>query len=214
MTLDEAFAEAPLVAILRGVKPEEVVAVADALVQAGVRLIEVPLNSPSPLDSIRNLSALGGRIIHGAGTVLSVEAVDAVEAAGGTLIVSPNTNPAVIAHARVRGLEPMPGFGSASEAFAAYAAGARRLKLFPAGTYGVGHVSALRAVLPGDAKVLPVGGVTPADMADWWRAGAAGFGLGGELYKPGFTPEAVHERAVAAMTALRALTAKAAHAGV
>ncbi|MBE7217683.1 MAG: 2-dehydro-3-deoxy-6-phosphogalactonate aldolase, partial [Caulobacteraceae bacterium] len=119
--------------------------------------------------------------------------------------VSPNTDAAVIARTLQRGLTPMPGFGGATEAFAAYAAGARLLKLFPASTYGPAHVAALRAVLPGDATVLAVGGVGPAAMAGWWAAGARGFGLGSDLFKPGFTPAEVGARAQAAVAAARAL---------
>ena len=205
MTLEEALGEVPIVAIIRGVRPDEVLGVAEALCEAGVRVVEVPMNSPEPLDSIRRLGALAGRIVHGAGTVLTPEVVDAVADAGGRVIVAPNTDVAVIRRAVERGLTPMPGFGSASEAFAAYAAGARYLKLFPAATYGPGHVKALLDVLPKDVVVQPVGGVTPDSMASWWAAGARGFGMGGDLYKPGFAAEEVHRRAVAAVAAVRAL---------
>lgn len=203
--LQAAFADVPIVAIIRGVKPGEVEAVAEALISAGVRVIETPLNSPEPLDSIRRLAAFGDRIVQGAGTVLSPEAVDAVADAGGQIIVSPNTDQAVIRRAIERGLTPMPGFGSASEAFCAYAAGARYLKLFPAATYGPGHVKALLDVLPKDVVLQPVGGVKPEQMAQWWAAGARGFGMGGDLYKPGFTPDEVHARAKAAVAAVREL---------
>ncbi|MGC1303084.1 MAG: 2-dehydro-3-deoxy-6-phosphogalactonate aldolase [Caulobacteraceae bacterium] len=207
MTLEDALAEVPIVAIIRGVRPDEVEAVGEALFAAGVRVIEVPMNSPEPLDSIHRLSAWADRLVCGAGTVLTPEVVDQVAAAGGRIVVAPNTNPAVIRRTVERGLSPMPGFGSASEAFTACDAGARHLKLFPAATYGPGHVRALLEVLPKDAVVMPVGGVTPVGMAEWWAAGARGFGMGGELYKPGFTPDEVHARAVAAVTAVRRLTA-------
>ena len=211
ISLQDAFAQAPIVAILRGVKPDEVEAIAEALVSAGVRVIEVPLNSPEPLESIRRLGGLADRMVHGAGTVLTPDAVSQVAEAGGRVIVSPNTDAAVIARTLERGLVPMPGFGSASEAFTAYRAGARYLKLFPASTYGVGHVKALLDVLPKDVVVQPVGGVKPEQMGDWWAAGARGFGMGGDLYKPGFTPEEVHVRASKAVEAVRRLRPDAAH---
>jgi len=205
MTLEEALRETPIVAIIRGVTPDEVEGVADALYAAGIRVIEVPMNSPEPLLSIKRLSDFARPIVHGAGTVLSPEVVDQVAAAGGRVIVSPNTDVAVIRHTVARGLYPMPGFGSVTEAFAAYHAGARYLKLYPASTYGPGHVKALLDVLPKDAVVQPVGGVKPDGMKDWWAAGARGFGMGGDLYKPGFTADDVHRRAVAAVTAVRAV---------
>ncbi len=148
----------PIVAIIRGVTPGEVEGVADALYAAGVRVIEVPMNSPEPLDSIKRLTGFDRPIIHGAGTVLSPDVVDQVAEAGGRVIVSPNTDVAVIHHTLGRGLYPMPGFGSVTEAFAAYHAGARYLKLFPASTYGPAHVKALLDVLPKDAVVQLVGG--------------------------------------------------------
>lgn len=205
MNLSTALTELPLVAIVRGVRPEEVEGVAQALFAAGVRCVEVPLNSPEPLESIRRLRAFAGRMAYGAGTVLSPAAVDEVAEAGGQLVVSPNTDPSVIKRTIERGMVPMPGFGSASEAFAAYRAGARQLKLFPAATYGAEHVKALKAVLPADAVVQPVGGVKPDDFAHWWAAGARGFGLGGELYKPGMAPDEIHRRAQAAVAALKPL---------
>jgi 2-dehydro-3-deoxyphosphogalactonate aldolase len=205
ITLEEALGEMPIVAIIRGVTPGEVEGVADALYSAGVRVIEVPMNSPEPLVSIERLTGFARPIVHGAGTVLSPEVVDQVAEAGGRVIVSPNTEVAVIRHTVARGLYPMPGFGSVTEAFAAYHAGARYLKLYPASTYGPGHVKAVLDVLPKDAVVQPVGGVNPASMRDWWTAGARGFGMGGDLYKPGFTPDEVYQRATAAVAAVRAL---------
>lgn len=206
MTLEDALAETPVIAILRGVRPHEVEAAAEALHAAGVRVVEVPLNSPEPLDSIRRLSAFEGRLVWGAGTVLSPDRVDAVAEAGGRIVVSPNTDPTVIRRTLERGMVPLPGFATASEAFAAHAAGARHLKLFPASTYGPAHVKALKAVLPRDARVHAVGGVGPAVMREWREAGIDGFGLGSELYKPGWTPEQVHERALAAVQAAQALS--------
>jgi 2-dehydro-3-deoxyphosphogalactonate aldolase len=204
-SIADVLAEVPLVAIIRGVRPEEVEAVAEALIKAGVRAIEVPMNSPAPLDSIARLARFGDRIAYGAGTVLRPDVVAQVQAAGGQLIVAPNTDAAVIGEAVGRGLTPMPGFGTASEAFNAYGAGARHLKLFPASTYGAGHVKALLDVLPKDAVVMPVGGVKPDQFAEWWAAGARGFGLGGDLYKPGFTPREVGARAAAAVAAVKDL---------
>lgn len=203
MTLDDALAHCPVVAILRGVRPGEVLAHARALFEAGIRAVEVPLNSPDPLDSIARLSkTFGDRMICGAGTVLTTAEAEAVQAAGGALIVSPNTDAAVIRRTVDLGLTPAPGFATASEAFAAIAAGARHLKLFPAATYGPAHLRQLSAVLPATARVLAVGGVSPSAFADWTAAGAAGFGLGSELYRPGQTPERTSAAARAVMEAL------------
>ena len=203
MTLDDALAHCPIVAILRGVRPDEILAHAQALFDAGIRAVEAPLNSPDPLDSIARLSeAFGDRMICGAGTVLTAADVDAVHAAGGVLIVSPNTDAAVIRRTVELGLTSAPGFATASEAFVALALGARHLKLFPAGSYGPSHLKQLAAVLPTATKVLAVGGVTPAAFADWTTAGAAGFGLGSELYRPGQTPERTGEAARAVVQAL------------
>ena len=195
----------PLIAILRGVRPDEVVAIGEALIDAGLRTIEVPLNSPDPLDSIGRLArAFGDRCLIGAGTVLRAEDVDAVKAVGGALIVTPNTDAAVIGRAVALGLQAAPGFATASEAFAAIAAGARALKLFPAATYGPAHLKALKSVLPKEVPVFAVGGVGPQDMAPWIAAGAAGFGIGGELYRPGDAPDVVGRKARALVAALAA----------
>ena len=203
ITFQSVFDEAPLVAILRGVRPDEVVPIAEVLYATGFRLVEVPLNSPQPLESISALRQMEGRMIWGAGTVLECSQVDDVAAAGGRMIVSPNTNPAVISRAVELGLESLPGFATATEAFAALAAGARRLKLFPAATYGANHLKALKAVLPQEADILPVGGVGPEQMPSWLAAGASGFGLGSDIYRPGMTADEVGRRAVVAITALR-----------
>lgn len=204
MTLDEALAELPVVAILRGVTPDEVVGVGEALLDAGVKVIEVPLNSPEPVESIRRLvEALGERAVCGAGTVLTPADVEAVAAVGGRVIVTPNTDEAVIRRSLGLGLTPMPGFATATEAFQAYAAGARRLKLFPAASYGVGHLRQLRAVLPEDVSVLAVGGVRPDSMGEWLAAGVEGFGVGSELYKPGQSAEQTAVRARAVVDGLR-----------
>jgi 2-dehydro-3-deoxyphosphogalactonate aldolase len=210
MTLEEAMAEVPIVAIIRGVKPDEVLDHVAALKEAGVRIVEVPLNSPEPIVSIqRVVETFGHEMVCGAGTVLAVDRVDAVAEVGGRIIVAPDTRRDVIHTALNRGLCPMPGFGTATEAFQAYDAGARYLKLFPASTYGPGHVQALKAVLPADARVLAVGGAGPSNMAEWWAAGARGFGLGGDVYKAGQSPADTARKAKAAVDACRALVAKA-----
>jgi len=194
----------PLVAILRGVRPDEVVEVAAALYDAGIRAIEVPLNSPDPYDSITRLSAeFGEKCLCGAGTVLNAEQVDAVAGAGGRLIVSPDSNPAVIRRALELGLVPAPGFATPTEAFAAIRTGAKILKLFPAAAYGTPYLKALREVLPKDVSVLAVGGVGAAEMPEWLAAGADGFGIGGGLYKPGRPIAEIAERAAALVSRLR-----------
>lgn len=206
MNLDAALRECPAVAIVRGVRPDEVLDHAAALYETGVRGIEVPLNSPNPLESVRLLAeAFGARMVVGAGTVLTVNQVEDVAAAGGRLIVSPNTVPQVIARAVALGLDPAPGFATATEAFAAIAAGARHLKLFPAATYGPGHLRQLKAVLPADVVVWAVGGVGPDNMAEWWAAGARAFGLGGELYRAGQSVAETAAKAKQVMAAIRAM---------
>lgn len=205
MTLDEALDIAPIVAILRGVTAAEVVDIAAALFEAGVRAVETPLNSPDPLDAIGRLAdAFAGQMVIGAGTVLTEAEAVAVARVGGALCVSPNTDAAVITRALALGMTPAPGFATASEAFTAIAAGARHLKLFPAATYGPAHLKALSAVLPKAVKVLAVGGVAPADMAAWRAAGAAGFGLGSELYRPGQSAAETLAKARRAVEAARA----------
>ncbi len=195
----------PLVAILRGIRPEEVLDVAAALHEAGIGAIEVPLNSPSPLESIARLVArFGDRCLCGAGTVLSPADVDAVHATGGRLIVTPNTVPAVIERAATLGMTVMPGFATATEAFAALGAGAGMLKLFPAASYGPGHLKALREVLPRGVAVFAVGGVGAANLAPWRQAGCAGLGVGGDLYRAGHPAGEVHRRALALVAAWRA----------
>jgi len=195
----------PLVAILRGIRPEEVLDVAAALHEAGIGAIEVPLNSPSPLESVSRLAAkFGDRCLCGAGTVLRPADVDAVHAAGGRLIVTPNTVPAVIERAVALGLTVMPGFATATEAFAALGAGAGMLKLFPAASYGPTHLKALRDVLPAAVSVFAVGGVGAANLAPWRMAGCAGLGVGGDLYRAGHPAGEVHRRALALVAAWRA----------
>jgi 2-dehydro-3-deoxyphosphogalactonate aldolase len=186
MNLDQALSEMPLVAILRGVMPGEVEAIAEALWSAGIRIVEVPMNSPEPLKSVSILARIfAGRLLVGAGTVLKPEWVDEVRAAGGKLVVAPNTDPAVIERSLERGLEPIPGFATATEAWAACHSGARHLKLFPASSLGTSSLKAFKAILPPNAVVIAVGGITPATLQDWWDAGARGFGIGSELFRPG-----------------------------
>lgn len=176
----------PLVGIIRGVTPDEAEAVAAAIFEAGIRIIEVPLNSPDPLTSIRRLAdSLGDRALVGAGTVLEPVQVADVAAAGGRLIVSPNTNPAVIRATVAAGLVSSPGYFTPSEAFAAIEAGADALKFFPADAATPAVIKAQRAVLPRHIPLIVVGGVRPDTMAAWREAGADGFGLGSGLYQPG-----------------------------
>ena len=175
----------PLVAILRGLRPIEALGVGSALVDAGFRIIEVPLNSPRPLQSIAALAAQFPQSVVGAGTVLTVKDVGEVHAAGGQLVVAPNFNPAVVREAVRLGLVCLPGVLSASEAFAALEAGAAGLKLFPAEMIPPAAVKALRAVLAADIALLPVGGITPHNMGEYRAAGASGFGIGSALFKPG-----------------------------
>ena len=175
----------PLVAILRGITPDEAVPVGQALVDAGWSLIEVPLNSPRPLDSIRALVQAFPQALVGAGTVLRADQVRAVAATGAGLIVSPNTQLDVLAEGLRLGLVCLPGVATPTEAFAALAAGAHGLKLFPAEWLPPAGLKAMRAVLPAGTRLLPVGGITPDNMAAYRAAGAAGFGIGSALYKPG-----------------------------
>lgn len=206
LSLDEALAECPVVAIVRGVRPDEILAHAEALHAAGIRGVEVPLNSPQPIDSIRRLTeAYGERMAVGGGTVLTAASVDEVAQAGGRIIVSPNTSSEVIRRAVALKLDPAPGFSTPTEAFMALDAGARHLKLFPAVTFGPAHVRQIMAVLPPQAVVWAVGGVGPAQMADWWAAGCRAFGLGGELYRAGQSPAETAEKAARVVAAARAL---------
>jgi 2-dehydro-3-deoxyphosphogalactonate aldolase len=207
MMLDAALAECPVVAILRGVRPDEVLDHAQVLFAAGVRGIEVPMNSPDPIDSIVRLAAAWGeRMVVGAGTVLNAHQVDAVAQAGGKLIVAPNTSIEVIRRAVDLGLDPAPGFATATEAFAALDAGARHLKLFPAISYGPAHLRQLKAVLPAAVTIWAVGGVGPDSMAQWWAAGARAFGLGGEIYRAGQSVAETAEKALRVVAAVQAIS--------
>ncbi|MEH3021975.1 MAG: 2-dehydro-3-deoxy-6-phosphogalactonate aldolase [Pseudomonas oryzihabitans] len=196
--LDTYLKDLPLIAILRGVTPDEIVAVGRALYEAGFRVIEIPLNSPQPFESIRRLTAeLGESCLIGAGTVLTEAQVAEVDAAGGRLIVSPNANLAVIRASKAAGLVSAPGVATPSEGFAALDAGADSLKLFPAEQLGPAVVKAWRAVFPKELALLPVGGITPDNMGPYVAAGANGFGLGSALYKPGLSAAQVSANAQA-----------------
>ncbi|MEM7288908.1 MAG: 2-dehydro-3-deoxy-6-phosphogalactonate aldolase [Pseudomonadota bacterium] len=185
-----------LIAILRGIKPDEAVDIGHELVDAGIDVIEVPLNSPDPFSSIAKLAAaLGKKASVGAGTVLSVEQVHQVKEAGGTLIVSPDCKPDVIAATKAAGLNSWPGVMTPSECFTALDAGADGLKFFPAELIGPGGMKAIRAVLPNDTKAYAVGGANADNFAEWLAAGADGFGIGGALYKPGTIASDVRKNA-------------------
>jgi len=200
---DAAFASCPLVAILRGVRPDEVVAIGEELVAAGFTLIEVPMNSPDPLDSVARLvAALGDRAMIGAGTVLTPAQVDSVREAGGRMVISPNMNADVIRASVAAGMVSLPGIATPTEALAALDAGATALKLFPAEAASPAVLKAMRAILPRETRVLPVGGIVPDGMGPWREAGAAGFGLGSALYKPGLSADAVGANARAFVAAL------------
>lgn len=193
----------PLVAILRGITPDEAEPVGEALVETGFTLIEVPLNSPRPLESIARLAVrFGERAMIGAGTVTDPEEVAAVQGAGGTLIVSPHVDERVISATAAAGMVSLPGFFTPTEAFAALRAGAHALKLFPAEAASPIVLKAQRAVLPANVPVLPVGGITPDSMAPWLGAGAAGFGLGSALYRSGYSAAEVRKRARAFVAGL------------
>ena len=186
----------PLVAILRGVTPADVAAHIDALLEAGFGAIEIPTNSPGWAHSVAiAVAACGERAEVGAGTVLEPAHLDALQAAGGRLVVTPNVRPALVRQARERGFTIAAGCATASEAFDALEAGAQMLKLFPATTYGPGHVRALRAVLPAQVPVFAVGGITPGNLGDRLAAGCAGAGIGGDLYRPGQSPDTTRAHA-------------------
>lgn len=176
----------PLIAILRGIRPEEVVSVGEALVSSGFRILEVPLNSPQPFESIRELAKRHGEdCLVGAGTVMTVDHVTQVASAGGRLIVMPHADTRIIREANRQGLVCVPGVATPTEAFAALHAGADGLKLFPAEQFSPAVLKAWRAVLPPTALVFPVGGMRPDNLAPWREAGASGFGIGSQLYWPG-----------------------------
>ncbi|MEM7016629.1 MAG: 2-dehydro-3-deoxy-6-phosphogalactonate aldolase [Pseudomonadota bacterium] len=197
-TLSQFLKPTPLVAILRGIKPDEVIAIGEVLLETGIRIIEVPLNSPEPYQSIHRLAQqFGQNALIGAGTVTTEVELEQVAQAGGKLIVSPHTAPELIRSTKQRSLLAVPGFFTPSEAIAAIQAGADALKLFPAENAPPGILKAMRAVLPKEMPILPVGGITPGGMLGYFEAGATGFGLGSALYKPGFTPQEVRQQAEA-----------------
>ena len=205
MTLDlKTWLErSPLIAILRGVRPDEVVAVTHALEQHGVAIVEVPLNSPDPFESIRLLvREFGDRLLIGAGTVMTEAQVDQLAAAGGRLLVTPHAAGAVVRAAKRHGMLACPGIATPTEAFAMLEAGADGLKLFPAEASSPAVLRAIRAVLPPGTLTMPVGGIEPGNMQPWLDAGAAGFGIGGSIFRPGDTAEVVGEKAARLMAAL------------
>ena len=203
MDIPSLLTACPLVAILRGIRPEEADAIGDALVEAGLRIIEVPLNSPDPFSSIARLAQrLGTRALIGAGTVMRPADVDRVAEAGGRLIVTPHADPALVRAAKAHGMAAMPGFFTPAEAFSLLDAGADALKLFPAEAGSPAMLKALRAVLPPGTMVLPVGGMDAGTMGAWRDAGAAGFGIGSAIYKPGDSAAAVSGKAAALLAGL------------
>lgn len=204
----QLFDDMPLIAILRGITPATAHGIDSALQLAGIRLLEVPLNSPDALHTIAAFGAGAGTgVMVGAGTVLDPAMVDEIALRNGTLIVSPNFNEAVVRQSKAKGLVSLPGVATPSEAFAALAAGADGLKLFPAEMIPPVAVKAMRAVLPGSTRLIIVGGVTPQSMLEYLRAGANGFGIGGALYRPGDSATAVGEKARGFVAALRAARA-------
>jgi 2-dehydro-3-deoxyphosphogalactonate aldolase len=195
-----------LVGILRGLVPERALEVGAALVNAGFRVIEVPLNSPEPIETIKLLARAHRDCIVGAGTVLTAAEVDRVHGAGGRIVVAPNCEPAVIRRALDLGLRVLPGIATATEAFTAIASGATELKLFPAATYGARHLKALKSVLPKHVRVFPVGGIGAQDIGEWLASGADGFGFGSELFTPAYTLAQIEARARGLIEALRVAT--------
>jgi 2-dehydro-3-deoxyphosphogalactonate aldolase len=204
MTFEDAFRQMPLIAILRGVTPSEVVAIADAVVAGGIRTIEIPLNSPQPMASIeRAADALSDQAVIGAGTVLSATEVAEVAEAGGRIIVSPNMNAQVIEATKALDLVSAPGVMTPSEAFAALAAGADILKFFPGEIFTLPIIRAFSAVLPKTSALVLVGGVTPETIGAFSGSPIAGFGVGSSLYKPGMSPDEVKDRAQRFKQAMR-----------
>jgi 2-dehydro-3-deoxyphosphogalactonate aldolase len=205
MALTAWLARCPLVAILRGVRPEEAVSITSALAAEGIAIVEVPLNSPRPLQSIAALvRAFGDSLLIGAGTVTTEAEVAEVANAGGRLLVTPHADPRLVTAAKARGMLAVPGFFTPAEAFSLLAAGADGLKLFPAEAANPAVLRALRAVLPAGTTLLPVGGMDAATLPAWRASGAAGFGIGSALYRPGDDAATVTTKARALMAALAA----------
>jgi 2-dehydro-3-deoxyphosphogalactonate aldolase len=203
MTLKAWLKKSPLIAILRGVQPSEAESICAALEEAGIAIVEVPLNSPDPLKSIAILSqSFGDRMLVGAGTLMNSSQVADVAAAGGKLIVTPHADVAIVRAAKAAGMIAVPGFFNPTEAFALLQAGADGIKLFPANVLGPSMLKAMRAVLPKETIVIPVGGVGVAQIPEWVRAGAQGFGLGSSLYIPGDSSESVKTKAKALAVAV------------
>jgi 2-dehydro-3-deoxyphosphogalactonate aldolase len=204
-TLADTFREMPVIAILRGIVPQSCLSVAEALHRAGIRMMEVPLNSPDSYTSIRLLSQhLGSDCVVGAGTVLTATEVQQAHEAGAQLVVSPNVDVEVIRQASELSVEAIPGVATATEAFLAIHAGATMLKLFPAATYGPTHLKALKAVVPPKVAIIPVGGIGASDVESWLEAGATGFGFGSELFKPTFGVSEIEQRAREIVAAVKA----------
>jgi 2-dehydro-3-deoxyphosphogalactonate aldolase len=208
-TLRDVLTPLPFCAVLRGISPEEIPAVADALVAEGFRILEVPLNSPRPFESIGVLAKrCGASVLVGAGTVLAVDDVARVREAGGNIVVMPHADLAIVREAKRLGMVCMPGVATPTEAFAALAAGADGLKMFPAEALPPAALKAWRAVLPRGTIVFAVGGMKPDTLAPYWAAGADGFGTGSNLYAPGADPQGVRRAAAAYAAAFRALPAR------
>jgi 2-dehydro-3-deoxyphosphogalactonate aldolase len=203
MELTGWLARCPLIAILRGVKPDEVLAIGEALERQSIAIVEVPLNSPQPMESIARLAReFGERLLIGAGTVMTTAQVADIARAGGRLVVTPHADAVVMRAAKETGLLAVPGFFTPTEAFAMLAEGADALKLFPAEAASPAVLRALRAVLPAGTAVLPVGGIDASNMAEWRTAGAAGFGIGSAIYRLGDSPATVGAKAHALVAAL------------
>jgi 2-dehydro-3-deoxyphosphogalactonate aldolase len=203
-SLDDALARLPLVAILRGIRPDESTPILMALIEAGFYIIETPLNSPQPFETIRLMRTVAPKeALIGAGTVRTVSEVASVAEAGGDLIVMPHADPTIVKAAKARGLIALPGVATPTEAFAALDAGADGLKAFPAEMIQPAVIKAWRAVIPASVPILPVGGIAPSSMASYIEAGANGFGLGSALYRPGDAAKKVAENAAAFVAAWR-----------
>ncbi len=203
-TLNACLEQMPLIAILRGISPDEAIPVTDILFEEGFKIVEVPMNSPDPLDSIGAIAtAYGDRMLVGAGTVMSEKIVNSIADVGGRLIVAPHFDPEVVTAAKARGMYCCPGVQTPSEAFAALKCGADGLKIFPAEACPPNIIKAIRAVLPKDVKVVPVGGIHEGNMADYWKVNSNGFGIGSNLYKSGKSLDEIRAAAKSLVAAAR-----------